>query len=116
MLSATLKRSRAETYGTPHPTPMAVIAGAFRRAWVRVAGLGHGESRALVRVAAYSGDLDTLLAQHDVRHARPAEGSHRVFRAPGIVYSPPAHRLPVRGSRSVVVPVEASSGSRIYSR
>jgi hypothetical protein len=116
MLSSTLKRSRAETYGTPHPTPIAVVAGAFRRAWVRVAGLGHGERRALEHVAAYSGDLDTLLAQHDVRHARPVDGSQRVFRAPGLVYSPPAHRLPVRGSRSVVVAVEASSGARVYSR
>ncbi len=99
MLSPTLKRSPAETHGTPHPTPIAVVAGAFRRAWVRVVELGHGDRRAPRRASNYSGDLDSLLAEHDIRHARHVDGSHRVFKAPDLVYSPPAHRLPVRGSR-----------------
>ena len=65
--------------------------------------LGHGERRALEGAIGFSGDLDILLAQHDVRHARRADGSQRVFKAPGLVYSPPAHRLPPRGGRSAAV-------------
>jgi hypothetical protein len=64
----------------------------------------------------FSGDLDVLLAQHDVRHARRLDGSQRVFKAPDLVYSPPTHRLPVRGSRTVVVPIVGASRARHYSR
>ena len=86
MLSVTLKRRPAENFARPHLTPIAVVAGAFRRAWVRVVELGHRDRAALQSVMEYSGDLDCLLAQHDVRHARHVDGSRRVFRAPDLVY------------------------------
>ena len=64
----------------------------------------------------FSGDLDILLVQHDVRHARRMDGSQRVFKAPDLVYSPPVHRLPVRGSHSVVIPLSGASKARHHSR
>jgi hypothetical protein len=100
MISPTLKRSPAETYGRAHLTPTAVVAGAFRRAWVRAIVLFRRDHDALKRVIEYSGDVDILLAQHDVRHARHVDGSRRVFKAPDLVYSPPAPRSASRGNPS----------------
>lgn len=100
MLIVALKRSPAETYGMPQPTPITIVAGAFRRALVRVFEIGRRDRDALERAIEYSGDLDCLLAQHDVRHAKHVDGSRRVFRAPELVYFPPVHRQPVRGSRT----------------
>jgi hypothetical protein len=93
-----LKRRPAETPGGPQPTPFAVVAGAFRRAWVRVVGLG--ERRTPQRLAEYSGHLDSLLAQHDLRHGRPVDGSQRVFKAPGLVNPAPAPKQAAAGRRS----------------
>ena len=105
MLIVALKRSPAETYGRPQPTPITIVAGAFRRALVRVLEIGRRDRDALERAIEYPGDLDCLLAQHDVRHAKHVDGSRRVFRAPDLVYSPPVHGGRTRDA--------AASGPRI---
>jgi len=97
-----------------HPTPIAVVAGAFRRAWVRVVGLGvrrtHGH------LAKYSGDLESLLVQHDLRHGRPPDGSHWIFKAPRLVYEPPAYPQPAQGRRSASMPGASYSDVDSYNR
>lgn len=102
MISATLKRSPAQTNGGFDPAPTEVIAGAFRRAWSRLFELGHRERRVLENVLKYEGDLDSLLARHDVRHARHLNGAQRVFRAPDLVVVPAFELQTVRWGRPSV--------------
>jgi len=109
MFRVTLRHSPEQTYVRLHPTPISVVAGAFRRAWVRIVGRSNGERRMTDNET--SGDLDGLLVQHAVRHSRLADDSHRVFRAPGLVHEPRASSQPARGTRTMSMPV--AWGSRM---
>jgi len=64
----------------------------------------------------YSGDLESLLARHDIRRGKPHDGAGRVFRAPGLVFEPSIGLQPVRESRSSVVPIEGIPGTEHCSR
>src|SRR5579863_10222047 len=100
MLSATLKPSRAE-YATPsRPAPIRAVTGAFRRVWVRVKRLRHSEStgQALAVPTAEAGP------ENPFRSVTHAGGMPRIFRAPGLVYQPPA---PSSGSGRGPAPSQA---------
>jgi len=116
MLSFTLKRSRAETYARFHPTPIAVVVGALGRAWARLFEPGRGGRRAREGVCLDQGDLDSLLARHDVRRWKSPDGTRPAFKAPSLVYAPVLGLQPVRERRAAVLPVEPGSGSEHYSR
>jgi hypothetical protein len=73
------------------------MAGAFRRAWGRVARLGR--LRAATPTAQPPGDFEGILSQHDARRAGPG-GAPRIFKAPGLVDVPPLHRQPGPNRRS----------------
>jgi|CZKI01.1.fsa_nt_gi hypothetical protein len=103
MLCVAMKRSPTETHGRLDSTPVAVVADAVRRAWARIVERVNGERSLLEHAATYSGDLDSLLVRHAVRHGRSQDGYHRVFRAPDLVYDPPVRVQPVRGSRLAAV-------------
>jgi len=108
--------SPAHAYGRFQPTAVALVADAVRRAWARIAGSGHGESRMSEGAAAGSGDLENLLARHDVRRGRLPEGANRVFRAPGLVFVPAASLAPGREGRPPAARVEHVPGPEQYSR
>ncbi|HXQ82193.1 MAG TPA: hypothetical protein VN775_12815 [Opitutaceae bacterium] len=100
-----MRRSPEQTYANSLPTPIAVVAGAFRRAWVRVVGRVNGGRAMMENAANRSGDLDGLLVQHAVRHSRLVDDSHRVFRAPGLVDEPRVPSRPARATRTMSMPV-----------
>jgi|GEM_PF-2194014 len=116
MLNAVMKRARADTFHTLHPTPVAVFAGAIRRAWARISDVGRGERHSLESAMGYSGDLESLLARHDFRRGKPHDGAGRVFRAPSLVFEPSIGHQPVRESRSSSVPIEGIPGAEHCSR
>src|SRR5271157_6284821 len=99
MLCVAMRSSPAKAHVRLDPTPVAVVAGAVRRAWSRIIERVNGERRQLEQAAIYSGDLDSLLVRHAVRHGRCQDGSHHVFRAPGLACVPPICMQPVRVSR-----------------
>jgi|SRR5271165_4532448 len=94
-----LNSTPSKTRGRLAPTPIAIVAGALRRAWVRIADRDNGERSLLDHAISFSGDLESLLVQHAVRHGQRREPAHRVFRAPELVYNPSLYRQPVRRAR-----------------
>jgi hypothetical protein len=109
MLCIAMKRSPAKAHGRLDSTPVAIVAGAIRRAWARIVERIDGESRLLKHAAIYSDDLDNLLVQHAVRHGRNQDGSHRIFRPPDLVYDPPVRMQSVRESRPAAGSVASAS-------
>ncbi len=73
------------------------MAGAFRRAWGRVARLGRRRASTLTPTAKPAGDFEGILSPHDAR--RPG-GAPRIFRAPGLVDVAPLYRQPGPTRRS----------------
>jgi hypothetical protein len=116
MLVAAMRSAPADTFHGLHPTPVAVFAGAIRRAWARISDFGHGGRHSLEPAIGYSGDLESLLARHDVRRGRPHDGTGRVFRAPSLVFEPTIGIQPVRESRPSAVPIEGIPGAGHCSR
>jgi hypothetical protein len=116
MLSIAMKRARADTFHGLHPTPGAVFAGAIRRAWARISDFGHGGRHSLENAMNYSGDLESLLARHDIRRGLAQDGASRVFRAPSLVFEPTIGLQPARESRSSAVPLEGMAGAGHCSR
>ena len=116
MLLVAMKRTPSVTYGSLHPTPIAVVAGAFFRAWARIAERVNGGRRVLERAMICSGELDSLLVQHAVRHGMSQDGTHRVFRAPDLVYCPSARIGPRRAGRTAYAPGSSGPGTARDSR
>ena len=116
MLLFAVKRTPSITCGSLHPTPIAVVAGAFSRAWIRIAERIYGGHRMLEDAMICSGELDSLLVQHAVRHGISQDGSHRVFRAPNLVYRPSVRIGPNRASRSAFAPGPSGPGTARNSR
>jgi hypothetical protein len=116
MLSVAMKSVQADTFHGLHPAPVAVFAGAIRRAWARISELGHGGRHSLEHAMSYSGGLESLLARNDIRRGKPHDGAGRVFRAPGLVFEHSIGLQPVRESRSSAVPIEGIPGAEHCSR
>jgi len=106
MFDVAVKPTPTEVRGRPHPTPIAVVAGAFRRAWVRIVERGSGGRPVLESAMSFPGDVDSLLALHDIRHGRHSDTPHRVFKAPSLVCDPPVH-----GSRSAFSAISRGPGT-----
>jgi hypothetical protein len=92
------------------PASTAVVSQALRRAWSRIAEIAAGERRMLGDAVGFSVDVGGLAERQGARPDDPHESSHRVFRAPGLVYDPPASGQPLRRRRPAAAPLDAAFG------
>ena len=104
MLGHALKPTPTPTIAGLRQAPITVVAGALRRAWTRLAVFGADERRALGEAVGLHGAVDELLVRDTVHAGALGGGPHHVFRAPGLVYDPPAQGFALRRSRPPVEP------------
>lgn len=102
MLGVALNPMPAKTNGKFGQAPTTVVAGAFRRAWARAMDFGFGGRGMPDAAVGFSGDLGGANAQRALGQDRSHDASHRIFRAPGLVYDPPVLGHPLRRIRPAV--------------